>query len=284
MKKITVITDSDSSLPVDLAAQHGILQVPILIEFGGDTFKAGIDIDDYQLFEKVDRLKKLPTTSAPAPFAFQSAYEKAFRDGADGIIVICVSSKISATYAAAVKASEAFPGRDITVIDSLSVSMGQAFMAIATAEALAQGAKQAEAVAKVEEIQNRIVFYAVLPTLKYLAMSGRVGKLVAGMADTLNIKPILTMQDGKIVLLERVRTRTKAVERMLELVYTSLNGYPIDRAAIIHACNPEGAEELKKILCAGVGCPPEVIVADFTPGLSVHTGSGMVGLVVIPRR
>lgn len=283
MKKTVVITDSDASLPPELATKHNIFQVPILVNFDNQSFTTGVDIDDKLLFEKVDQLKKLPTTSAPSPSAFQSAYEKAFNDGADSIITVCVSSKISSTYASAVTACEAFPGRDISVIDSLNVSMGQGFMALTAAEALARGAAKDEAIELIDQTGKHVILFAVLPTLKYLAMSGRVGKLVAGMADTLNIKPILTMKEGKLVLLERIRTRSKAIERMLELVHTSLNGHPIARASVIHACNLEGATDLQNILRSSSGCPEDVIIAPFTAGLSVHAGAGLVGIVIIPK-
>ena len=117
MGKIAVITDTDSSLPPALAAQFGILQVPVTIHFDDSSYTTGVDIDDRILFEKIDRFNKLPTTSAPAPSAFADAFTAAFNDGAEGVVCICVSSKVSATYHAALTACENFPGRDITVID-----------------------------------------------------------------------------------------------------------------------------------------------------------------------
>jgi len=123
--------------------------------------------------------------------------------------------------------------------------------------------------------------YAVLSTLKYLALSGRVGKFVAGMADTLNIKPVLTVRDGKLDLLEKIRTRKKAVERMLELTQQSLDGKGIERLAIIHVNHPQGAAELQEQLCRLLPCPEQIITAEFTPGLSVHAGTGIVGLALV---
>ena len=218
MKKIAVITDTDSSLSQPVAASYGIRQVPITVHFDDEMFRVGIDIDDKMLFEKVARLNRLPTTSAPSPGAFMEEYRAAFEDGADEIVCICVSSKVSATYTSAVAACEHFPGKNIKVIDSSTLSLGQGFMAIAAAQAVQEGAALEEVVAQALAVGSRVHLYAVLDTLKYLALSGRVGKLAAGMADTLNIKPILTMQDGKLDLLERVRTRKKAVARMFDLL------------------------------------------------------------------
>ena len=280
MRNIAVITDSDSSLPHDLAASFGIVQVPMTVHFDNETFSSGVDIDDRLLFEKVDRLKKLPTTSAPSPSAFQAAYEAAFQKGADAIICICVSSKISSSYSAALTACESFPGRDIRVVDSLNLSMGQGFMALDAAEAVRGGRNLDEITALLDENGKRLYLYAVLPTLKYLALSGRVGKFVAGMADTLNIKPILTVQEGKLVLMERIRTRSKAVERMLELVKEAVANQPVERLAVIHINNSEGAREFQGQLCQVIGCPERVITAEFGAGLSVHAGTGVVGVVV----
>ncbi len=281
MKKIAVITDTDSSLPPALAEQYGIRQVPITIHFNEESYTTGVDIDDRLLFEKVDRLNQLPTTSAPSPGAFSAAYESAFQDGADSIVCICVSSEVSATYAAARAACENFHERAITVIDSRALSMGQGFMALAAAEAARAGAPVEQVVARARDVGSRLRLYAVLSTLKYLALSGRVGKVAAGVANTLNIKPLLTVNDGKLEMLEKIRTRRKAVERMLELTRQSVNGSGIERAAIIHVNNPEGALELREQLRAALPCPAEMLIAEFTPGLSVHAGSGVVGLVVL---
>ena len=284
MPKIAVITDTDSSLPAELAAQHGILQVPISVHFEDQSYTCGVDIDDRKLFELVDRSNRLPTTSAPSPAAFEEAFEGAFQQGASGIACVCVSSKVSSTYASALSACEQFPGREIAVIDSLSVSMGEGFMALAAAEAAQRGAGKDEVAAAALDVRGRVHLFAVLSTLRYLALSGRVGKFVAGMADTLNIKPILTVTDGQLVLLERVRTHKKAVERLLELVKASLGEKPPERLALLHVTDFDRASALRSQLRAEIACPEAVPIAEFTPGLSVHAGSGVVGVVVQSAR
>jgi DegV family protein with EDD domain len=280
MPKFAIITDTDSSLPVELAKKYGIRQVPITVHFGDESYTTGVDLDDRLVFEKVDRLKKIPTTSAPAPSAFAAAFEAAFKDGADTIICICVSSRVSATYNAAVAAAESLPQRDIHVIDSLNLCMGQGFMALAAAEAASAGATTAEILTRVESVGKRLHTYAVLPTLKYLALSGRVGKLAAGMATTLSIMPILTVQEGKLDLLEKIRTQKKAIDRMMDLVKESVACKPIEKISIIHVNNLEGAKKLAERLEKTLPCPPEIVYADFTPGLSVHAGTGVVGVVI----
>jgi DegV family protein with EDD domain len=284
MNKIAIVTDSDSSLPPQIAAQYAIRQVPITIHFDQEMYTTGVDINDASLFEKVDLRKKLPTTSAPSPHAFSNVFEQAFQEGAESVICLCVSSKVSATYNSALAAREMLPDRDITVIDTLSLSMGQGFMALAAAEAAQDGASKEQVIEQAVDAGKRVHLFAVLSTLKYLAMSGRVGKVVAGMADTLNIKPVLTIKDGKLELLERVRTRKKAVERMFELVHAALGGRGIERIAVIHVNFPAGAQELARQLREQLPCPTEMITAEFTPGLSVHSGSGVAGLVILANR
>lgn len=283
MPKIAIITDTDSSLPPNIAQQYDIRQVPISIQFDGESFTTGVDIDDARVFERIDRIKKLPTTAAPSPSAFATAYEQAFHDGAETIICLCVSSKVSATYNSAVNACEFFPGQDIEVVDSLNLSMGQGWMAIAAAEAAREGASKKEVIARALSTGSRTHLYAVLSTLKYLALSGRVGKIAAGIADTINIKPVLTVRDGKLELLEKVRIRKRAIARMIELTRIALAEKSIERLAIIHVTDPQGAEVLRDMVCSSLACPDQVIIAEFTPGLSVHAGSGVVGIAAVAR-
>ncbi len=281
MPKFAIVTDTDSSLTPELAERYGIRQVPITVHFDQETYTAGQDIDDPRLFEMIDHRKKLPTTAAPSPGAFAAAFESALTAGADGVICVCVSSKISATYASAVTACESFPGRNITVVDSLSATMGQGFLALAAAEAAHAGASKEEILAQIADTRQRTHLYAVLATLKYLAMSGRVGKIAAGMASTLNIKPVLTMRDGKLEMLEKVRTLKKAVDRMIELTGAGLDGQPVRRAAVVHVNNLEGAREMEALLRASFACPKEILIAPVNPGMSVHIGAGMVGFAVV---
>jgi DegV family protein with EDD domain len=281
MSKISIITDTDSSLPVEIANQYNITQVPITIHFGESTYTTGVDINDAILFEIIDQAKKLPTTSAPPPAAFEKAYQKAFDDGFESIICICVSSRVSATYQAAVTAQEQFPDKEITVVDSMNLSLAQGLIVLAAAEAAQEGVAKDEILEKIDTIKKNLHVFAALPTLKYLAMSGRVGKLAAGLADTLNIKPILSVQDGKLDLLEKIRTMKKAQKRLIELAVEAVNNKKISQIGMIHVNNETGTKELYRELCSALPCPPDPIIAEFTPGLSVHAGSGVIGFVIL---
>jgi DegV family protein with EDD domain len=283
MTNIRVITDTDSNIPVDLAKSLNIRQVPITIQFGQESFADNIEIQNPTLFERIDLTGKLPTTAAPSPSAFSLAFKSALEEGAESIICICVGSKISRTYESALLAVEEFPGKKITVIDSENVSLGQGFMVLAAAEALEAGATHEEAVQIVRNHLGRFHLFGSLSTLKYLALGGRVSNLAASMANMLNIRPILTMMDGKLDLLEKVRTRKAAMERMVDLIVQSVDGKPIERVGLIHVLNLEDAKILEEKLRSRLQMPDQVLLADFGPGLSVHTGKGFVGVVILTR-
>lgn len=281
MSKIAVITDTDASLPNEVAEKFNIQQVPITVHFGNEVLETGVDIDDAALFKRIDKEGQLPTTAAPAPGKFVTAFEAAFESGADEVICFTVSSEVSATYNAALTAADTIPDLRVSVVDTRSLSVGQGFQVLAAAEAVKAGKSGEEILSIAQDIQEHSAFYATLSTLKYLAMSGRVGHLAAGMASLLNIKPVLTIQDGKLEMLEKIRTKKKSWARTVELIQTAVGEKPIERMAVMHVAVPEAAAEFETLLRANLDCPDEIMISELTPGLSVHSGAGMVGAGVV---
>jgi DegV family protein with EDD domain len=277
MARIAIVTDTDASLPKKVSADLGIHQVPIAVSFGSEVLKTGIEIDDKSLFERVDRDGKLPTTSAPAPGDFAAAFGAAFKAGAESVLCFCVSSEMSATFSAAESARQTMPERDIHILDTLSLSMGQGFMVMAAAEAAQHGSSITEIISLVESLRERTYLFAVLPTLKYLAMSGRVGQVAAGVADIISIKPLLTIKDGKLDLLERVRTLKRAYSRAVDLCLEAQDSRPVERLAIVHVRAEDEAQRFYDQLIKAINFTGEPLYAELTPGLSVHTGAGLVG-------
>jgi len=281
MPRISVITDTDASISLTLSEKLSIQQVPIIIQFGEESFRAVYDIDDVKAFSRIDSSGRIPTTSAPSPGQFSQEFKHAFDLGADSILCFTVSSEVSATYAAAKTASGDFPGRDILVIDTKSLSMGQGFQVLYAAEAINGGASKEEAIAIAKSVGERTHFFAALSTLKYLAMSGRVGQITAGFANLLNVKPILTIQNGKLDMLERVRTQSKAWARLIELTKEKANGHSVERMAIAHVAAASSARKFESLLRENIACPDEITHCELTPGLSVHSGAGLVGVGIV---
>jgi DegV family protein with EDD domain len=284
MPPIAIITDTDSSLPLDLARKYNITEVPIIIQFGEESFRDVYDIDNAAVFARVDRDGKLPSTAAPSPGKFVEAYQAAFDAGADQILCLTISSEMSAVYASALSASEMFTGKTIKVVDSRTVAFGEGLMAIEAAKAIANGASMDEAISEAENIRGRTHLFAALSTLKYLAMSGRVGHVAAGFGSLLEIKPILTLRNEKLELLERIRTQGKAWSRLIELVTEAAGGCATEQIAILHVNAPDAARQFERQVRAALDCPAEICHVEMTPGLSLHTGSGLVGIVLVTKK
>jgi DegV family protein with EDD domain len=284
MPPIAVITDTDASLPLELAKKFNIVQVPIIIQFGDDSYRDVYDIDNPVVFGRIDKDGKFPTTAAPSPGQFAEAFKAAFGAGARSVLCFNVSSEVSATYVSARTAAEMFPGKDIRVIDTRQLCLGQGLMAVAAAEAVAGGASEDEAIAAAESVGQRVHLFASLATLKYLAMSGRVGQLAAGLAGIMDVKPILTVKEGKLQLLERVRTQSKSWARTIEVAVETNAGGKIERMIIIHVKALEAARQFEKQVQTAMPCPAEILYAEMNPGLSIHSGSGLVGVVFVTAK
>jgi DegV family protein with EDD domain len=172
-------------------------------------------------------------------------------------------------------------GGGVTVVDTQTLSMAQGFMVLAAASAAAKGASVEQVVKIAEDVGERTRLYASLATLKYLAMGGRVPHLQANVANLLNVKPILTVREGTLDLLERVRTQKKSWARVVELAVEAAGGKPVERMAMVHIKAPEAAGQLEILLHQHYDFPKDVITSELTPGLSVHGGVGMVGVCLL---
>lgn len=281
MSHTAIITDTDSNLPLDLAQKYNIVQVPILIQFEDETFRDIYDINNDAIFARIDKEGKLPTTAAPSPGQFAEAFKAAFASGTDSILCMTISSEMSATYASALQAVGMFPDKRIEVLDTRSLAMGQGYMVLAAAEAVANGASINEAIAVAEDVRSRTYLFGSLATLKYIAMSGRVSALAAGMAGLLDIKPILALQNGKLELLEKIRTQSKSWNRAIELTAEKANGHKVEKMSLLNVKCPDSARQFEGLLRAAIACPDEIVHADLNPGLSTHTGAGMIAVVLV---
>lgn len=274
MGRIAVVTDSVACLPPELVAAYDIRVVPIRLVWKHRVFRDAVDIFPEQVFTWLEE-GELPTTSQPSIGDFLQTYRELARH-ASGIVSIHLSAVMSGTYNAARLAAEMVPDVPIRVIDSQAAVMAQGFLVLEAARAAAAGASLDEIVARVEALRPRVRFFAVLETVAYLVRSGRA-PLVASLAvDVLQIKPILTMRDGRIEPLAKVRTRQRAVETMLRLMSEDVDDRPV-HVAVFHAGAEEEAQALLEEVQRRFECR-EAYLTVFSAAMALYTGPGVLGL------
>jgi len=276
-EKIKIVVDSCCDLPKAIQERFGIRMVPVNINIGKRSYEDGVDMTREDLYRKMIEEGIIPTTSTPAPGKLLEAYRE-LAERARMILSIHITSKLSAVYETAVLASSMVPEIDVRVIDSLSASMGTGFLALVAARAIEAGKTVQEILAIIKDIKARMNVFATVSTLKYLQLSGRVGSLQEFLASLLDVKPILIIRDGLIEAIGKVRSRTKSLDRLLELTREAVGERELVNVAIAHAYAPKDAQQLKEKIEATLKCK-EVFVVEITPALAVHGGPGLIGVI-----
>lgn len=215
---VRIVTDSAADIPPALAQQHGVVVVPLSIRFGDESFVSGVELSADAFWQKLKTSPDAPATAAPSAGDFQEAYEKLFAAGADGIVSIHLSSKLSATYQSAVVAAQEVGGGHIEVIDSLAVSGGQGLLVLHAAQRAADGAAAADIAAEIGAMLPRVRLFGAIDTLEYLRRGGRIGGAQALLGTMLKVKPVVSLDDGIVEPVARVRTHAKALEHIAGLV------------------------------------------------------------------
>jgi len=272
--KISVVTDSASNLPRDLAEQSGITLVPMILKFGARALLDGEDMPPGEFYKALVEEKVAVSTSGPSAGDFKAAFERALAD-ADGVVCVNVASFVSATYSTAVSAAKDFDGR-VRVVDSRSASLGEGFVALEAARAGASGADLDTVVARAEAVRDQMCFAATINTFEFLRRSGRVNALLAYAGTALNIKPVFAFRGGKIEQLGRPRTRARAIDRLVEEVRDASARGPL-HLGVAHADCEEEAEQLLARLKAEIP-NVETLISPFTPLMGAHTGPGVLGV------
>jgi len=272
---IKIVTDSTADVPQELMKRYDIRTVPINIQFGTETYQEGIEIDRPTFFRKLEEV--MPTSSQPSPGQFAEVYRELAEQG-HSILSIIITSKHSGTYQSAVLAKSMLPEADIEVFDTLSISIGTGYQVLAAARAAEEGKSMGEIIQLLEGIRSRMFLYLTPATLKYLQKSGRVGKLAGALGALLNLKPVIKVEDGLLEAFQNVRTRSKAIDRLVELTAEAVGTTEPVKLGITHAQVPDEAEELRQRLERAFNCD-EVIVVDLACSLTVHGGPGVIGLI-----
>ncbi|HVA53158.1 MAG TPA: DegV family protein [Acidimicrobiales bacterium] len=277
MARVRVVTDSASDLPEAFARRLNIDVVSLKIRFGDEEFTDRVDLTPELFWAKCKESKTLPETAAPSPGAFQTAFERAKADGCDGVIVLTLSSLLSATHQSATLAAKAVDELiDVRVLDTLNVSMGQGLVVIDVAELALAGAGLDELEAHARSIMPKAGVVAALDTLEHLIKGGRIGGAKALLGQVLSIKPLVELKDGIVAEAGRQRTRAKALNAVANVARSHA---PFRRLALIQgACNDVAALEA---LVGDVASEYPLIVADIGPVVGAHGGPGIIGLTWI---
>jgi len=276
---IRIVTDSTCDIPAALLSEHRVVVVPINIQFDHESYQEGITLTAASFYKKVAEHNRIPTTSQPSIGQFQAAYLLLQEDpDTEAVLSIHITGNLSGTCESAVVAAGQMPVEPpITTFDSLSGSMGLGFMVLEAAEMAHKGNSLPVILARLEALRERMHIFLSLDDLKYARMSGRVGAAQALMASLLNIKPMLTVNEGRFALVGRVRNRTQALRALTDTLCEQL-GDRTARVAVIHAHAPEAAEQVRVMLAQRVSAP-QIIVSELSVGIAVHLGPGTVGVV-----
>lgn len=276
MGTVRIVTDSASDLPPEMAAELGISVVPLQVIFGREVYRDGIDLTPEEFFEKLTSAPVLPRTSQPSVGAFEEVFERLCQE-TDSILSINLSSSLSGTYNSAQIARDSFRQRcNIEVIDSRLASMGLGLVAASCARLAREGADLREVSNYAKRLIPNVHILFAVETLDYLQRGGRLGRAQAFVGSLLNIKPLLKIEEGEVRPSEKVRTRGKALDRLVEFVEL----FPAIRELVVmHATTPADVDLLIKRIEPIV--PREkIMVARFGPVVSTHTGPGVIGMIV----
>ena len=276
MSKVAIVTDSTAYIPQDLVDKYNIQVAPQILIWGQETFRDGVDILPSEYYARLKNAKVMPSTSQVTPGTFHKIFsdliEKEYQ-----VLAILVSNRLSGTLTSAYQAQDMLPKAPVLVVDSLTTAMAMGFQVLTVARAAAEGASLAECKELAETIRPKTGVIFAVDTLEFLHRGGRIGGASRFLGTALNIKPILEVVEGRVEAIERVRTRKKSFERLVELVEERTGGRKPLRLATLHANAAEEAGTLVDMACQRMEVV-EKILAEVSPVVGTHTGPGTVGL------
>ena len=279
---LRIVTDGAVDLPTEWYEEYDIQRIPINVHFGEEkTYIQDVELDQAGFYKLVDgKTLPHPKTSQPSPHQFVEFYKKIAQPG-DTILSVHITSKLSGTYASSVSAAEELNGTyNVVPVDTLCGTMGTAFMCRSARQMERAGKSVDEIVKFIEGVRSKTYVVLTLETLEYARRSGRVGALSAALASVLNVKPIALLKDGLIDMVDRVRTRKAAIERVLELAKETVGDAPV-HIGVVNARDEASSqmlmEEAKKRFNV-----KESFTADLSISLVINFGPGTVGLVLYP--
>ncbi len=275
MKRVAIVTDSTATVPQNLIEELNIGVVPVLLLYGSQSFRDGVDITPGEVYEQLRAGGRIPTSAAPSVGEFVRTFAQA-AENASGILSIHMSPRLSATYNVARTASELVENVPIQVLNCNTAAMGQGFVVIEAARAASAGASLEEVWKRAEQVAAKMHLLFLVDTFKYLRRGGRIGGAAALAGTLLQIKPVLCLGDGIVNPLAKTRSKPRALRLILERMDECANGRPL-HAAIVHVAVPEEAHDLRETVADRFECA-ELYVTEFTPVMGAHTGPGLLGV------
>ncbi len=273
---IRIVTDSTCDLPASVIERYRIKVAPLYINIGEKSYRDGVDISRSQFYTQLADFPQHPTTGTPGLALFKQLYGQAAEEGAEQVLSIHISESLSGTVDVARAAAREFSQIPVTVMDSRQLSLGVGFLVEKAAQMAEAGSTMAEILAALEDQTRRSHVFAALDTLEFLQRSGRMNRFVTGIGSLLQLRPILTMHDGKPGSEQR-RTRARALARVHELLHQL---GPFEQAALVHTHAAEEAEQLRQS-AAELLPAREMYSEDITPVIGAHIGPGAVGFAVV---
>ncbi|KXG78891.1 DegV family protein [Thermotalea metallivorans] len=279
MKPIKIIADSLSDIPKELAAKYNISVLPLTIRFGDEEYKDGIDLSTAQFFEKLKTTTQMPSTSQVPPHEFLVEMKAALNDGYE-VIVINGSSGVSGTHQSALMAKQQLDTEEVTVIDTLALSYSCGMIAVEAARMAQAGKTKEEILHRIEEMKKRADHLFSVETLEFLKRGGRLSATKAAIGTILNVKPILTIESGKVETLDKVRGSKKIIPRMIELAKERGMQKGCEMIGLAHGDNLVGLEILKEEVIREFE-PKELVTTNIGCTIGTHTGPGLLALLYL---
>jgi DegV family protein with EDD domain len=275
--KVAFVVDSTTYLPEELAGDHPISVAPCMIIWHGEEIRDGVDIQPDEFYQRLSVAREIPGTSQPSPAVMKEHFEGWLSKGYE-VLGVFISHKLSGTFASAKQALSTLPGAPIEIVDSLTGAMGVGWAVLAAARAAAKGASLAQCEAIVKENVENSGILMMVDTLEFLHRGGRIGGAKRFLGSLLNLKPILEIVDGGFAGVEQVRTRRKALNRLVELTAQRIGDRKPVRVAVLHANASDVAQNLLERAKARLN-PIETVISTVSPAVGAHLGPGTVGLV-----
>jgi DegV family protein with EDD domain len=273
---VHIITDTLAGLPAETARRYNIPVIPQVIIFGTDSYLEGVEMDNATFMQRLRTARELPKTAAPPPDLFAKEFQRLVPEGKP-ILCIHPSAEVSGTVRSATVAARDFPDADIRVIDTRLIASPMATVVTLAAEWAEAGHDAGTIEARLLDLTPRCRIYFLVATLEYLAKGGRIGGAAALLGSVLQVKPILTFQDGQVNQFERERTHKRALARLKELVLDQIARGSSGYLSVMHAGVPEQGQALADDLSARLGLT-HVPILDVPPAIVTHGGPGILGV------